>query len=152
MSIRGIGLAGGLLLLSAAVMAQTQTPAPTAPAQQTTSRVSKRLPELIIGNPDGTYGVNMKDFELVAGQGYRWKISSNGGPEYKFHTTLFRNVWMNQIVVEGLEVHMNGAPAWLEFDEKGTMLVEFTTVRPGEYEWWIAGLEDKGMKGKIVIK
>jgi hypothetical protein len=31
-------------------------------------------------------------------------------------------------------------------------MVQFTTVRPGDYEWWIEGLEDKGMKGKIVIK
>ena len=59
---------------------------------------------------------------------------------------------MNQIVIDGREVHMNGAPAWLEFDEKGTIMVEFTTVRPGEYQWWLDGLEDKGMKGRITIK
>ena len=40
---------------------------------------------------------------------------------------------MNQIVIEDLEVHMNGAPAWLEFDAEGTMQVQFTTVRPGIY-------------------
>jgi plastocyanin len=139
-------LAIGLLAVSVPASAQTQT------AQQTPSRASKKLRELVIGGEGNTYGVNQKDFELIAGQGYRWPITSNGGVEYKFHTTLFRNVWMNQIVINDLEVHMNGAPAWLEFDGKGTMMVQFTTVRPGEYEWWIEGLEDKGMKGKIVIK
>jgi hypothetical protein len=121
-------------------------------AQQTPSRASKKLPELVLGGEANPFAVSVKDFELISGQGYRWPISSNGGVEYKFHTTLFRNVWMNQIVINDLEVHMNGAPAWLEYDGKGTILVHFTTVRPGEYDWWIEGLEDKGMKGKIVIK
>ena len=38
---------------------------------------------------------------------------------------------MNQIVINDLEVHMNGAPAWLEFDAEGTIQVQFATVRPG---------------------
>jgi hypothetical protein len=121
-----------------------------ASAQQT--KASKKLPELMLGSETSPFEVSQKDFELIPGQGYRWPISSNGALEYKLHSTLFRNVWMNQIVINDLEVHMNGAPAWLEFDGKGTMLVQFATVRPGEYEWWVEGLEDKGMKGKIVIK
>jgi hypothetical protein len=146
MKIFLVVLAAGLLSLPLPGFAQTQTP------QQTASRASRKMPELVIGADGNAYAVNQKDFELIAGQGYRWPITSNGGVEYKLHSTLFRNVWMNQIVINDLEVHMNGAPAWLEFDGKGTMLVQFTTVRPGEYEWWIEGLEDKGMKGKIVVK
>ncbi len=119
-------------------------------AAQTKS--SQKIPELKLGTDASPYDVSQKDFELISGQGYRWPISSNGNLEYKFHTTLFRNVWMNQIVINDLEVHMDGGPAWLEFDDKGTILVQFSTVRPGDYEWWVEGLEDKGMKGKIVIK
>jgi hypothetical protein len=121
-------------------------------AQETPTKGSKKLPELLLGTETDQFAVSQKDFELIPGQGYRWPISSSGGLEYKVHSTLFRNVWMNQIVINDLEVHMNGAPAWLEFDGKGTMMVQFTTVRPGEYEWWVEGLEDKGMKGKITIK
>lgn len=116
------------------------------------TKASQKLPELKLGTDASPYEVSQKDFELIPGQGYRWPISSNGNLEYKLHTSLFRNVWMNQIVINDLEVHMNGAPAWLEFDGKGTMMVQFSTIRPGEYEWWVEGLEDKGMKGKIVIK
>src|SRR5688572_10409430 len=68
-------------------------------AQQSPSRASKKLPELVLGGEGSPFAVNVKDFELISGQGYRWPISSNGGVEYKFHTTLFRNVWVNQIVV-----------------------------------------------------
>jgi hypothetical protein len=124
---------------------------PAAPAEKPT-RASKNVPELILGAKGDQFTVNQKDFELIAGQGYRWKISAAGGLEYKFHTDLFRDVWMNQIVIEDLEVHMNGAPAWLEYDADGTIQIQFTTVRPGNYTWSVPDLADKGMKGTITIK
>jgi len=116
------------------------------------TRSSKNLPELILGSDKSSYDVSRTDFELVAGQGYRWKITSHGGFEYKFMTDLWRNVWIDQIVINDLEVHMAGAPAWLEFDDAGTILVQFHTVRPGEYSWSVPDLADKGIKGKITIK
>ena len=116
------------------------------------TRSSKNLPELVLGSDKSSYDVNRTDFELIAGQGYRWKITSHGGFEYKFMTDLWRNVWIDQIVINDLEVHMAGAPAWLEFDDAGTILVQFHTVRPGEYTWSVPDLADKGLKGKITIK
>nr|CAD6596674.1 plastocyanin [Rhizobium sp. TCK] len=127
-------------------------PAPAAAATEKVTRASKDVPELVLGSAEDSFTVNQKDFELIAGQGYRWKISSAAGLEYKFHTDLFRNVWMNQIVINDLEVHMNGAPAWLEFDAEGTMQVQFTTIRPGTYTWSVPDLADKGMQGTIIIK
>jgi hypothetical protein len=122
-----------------------------AAAEQVT-RASKDVPELVLGAKDDQFTVSQQDFELIAGQGYRWKISAAGGLEYKFHTDLFRNVWMNQIVINDLEVHMNGAPAWLEYDADGTIQVQFTTVRPGMYTWSVPDLAERGMKGTITIK
>ncbi|MGI2030759.1 hypothetical protein ACRQ1B_00055 [Rhizobium panacihumi] len=127
------------------------TAKPAVSAEKVT-RASKDVPELVLGSAEDSFAVNAKDFELVAGQGYRWKITSAAGLEYKFVTDLFRNVWMNQIVINDLEVHMNGAPAWLEFDSEGTMQVQFTAVRPGRYTWSVPDLADKGMKGTITIK
>ena len=121
-------------------------------AAEQVTRASKDMPELILGSKDDQFTANQKDFELIAGQGYRWKITAAGGLEYKFHTDLFRNVWNNQIVISDLEVHMNGAPAWLEFDADGTIQVQFTTVRPGIYTWSVPDLADRGMKGTITIK
>lgn len=126
-------------------------PAAAASAEQPT-RASKDVPELVLGAKDDQFTVNQKDFELIAGQGYRWRISAAGGLEYKFHTDLFRNVWMNQIVINDLEVHMNGAPAWLEYDADGTIQVQFTTVRPGIYTWSVPDLAERGMTGTITIK
>jgi hypothetical protein len=127
-------------------------PAPAGAATERVTRASKDVPELVLGSAEDSFTVNQKDFELIAGQGYRWKITSAAGLEYKFHTDLFRNVWMNQIVIDDLEVHMNGAPAWLEFDAEGTMQVQFTTIRPGTYTWSVPDLVGRGMQGTITIK
>ena len=116
------------------------------------TRSSQEVPELKLGTQDNQFAVNHTDFKLISGQGYKWKLSSAGGLEYKFKTDLWRNVWVNQIVISDLEVHMAGAPAWLEFDDEGTIQVQFNTVRPGRYKWWVDGLEDKGMSGTIVIE
>lgn len=134
-----------LAAFATSLAADAQTAKPT--------RASQKVPELVLGSEGDDFTVSQKDFELIPGQGYRWPITSNGTLEYKFMAPdFFRNVWMNQIVISDLEVHMAGAPAHLEFDGKGTMMVQFSTVRPGEYEWWIDGLKDRGMTGKIVIK
>jgi hypothetical protein len=145
-------LALGFSVFACMLATQPATVAQDADDEPKVTRASKDLPELILGSAQDSFTVNQKDFELVAGQGYRWKITSAAGLEYKFVTDLFRNVWMNQIVINDLEVHMNGAPAWLEFDAQGTMQVQFTTVRPGSYTWSVPDLADKGMKGTIIIK
>jgi hypothetical protein len=40
---------------------------------------------------------------------------------------------------------MAGVPAWLEFDDEGTIEVQFNTVCPGVYKWCVEGLEERGM-------
>ncbi len=158
---RAIAFAGlvGLAMAHGQVWAQDgddddDAPAAAEPAAaaEKPTRASKDVPELILGSKEDQFTANQKDFELISGQGYRWKITAAGGLEYKFHTDLFRNVWNNQIVINDLEVHMNGAPAWLEFDADGTIQVQFTTVRPGNYTWSVPDLADKGMKGTITVK
>ena len=110
------------------------------------------LTSLVIGSEDDPYAVSAKDFVLRAGQPYRWDIVSKGGVEYKWHAPdFFRNVWNNQIVIADREIHMDGSPAWLEFDAQGPITVQFQTVRPGRYDWYVEGLEDEGMKGTITI-
>jgi hypothetical protein len=155
----GVAVLASVLMLSGGVgLAQDDDDDDDKPVARATTasdkvtRASKDVPELVLGSAKDSFTVNQKNFELLAGQGYRWKITSAAGLEYKFVTDLFRNVWMNQIVINDLEVHMNGAPAWLEFDSEGTMQVQFTAVRPGSYTWSVPDLADKGMKGTITIR
>ncbi len=117
------------------------------------SRSSQDVEELILGSADNDFAVNNKDFVMRVGQAYRWRISSDGALEYKLRAPdFFRNIWFNQIVISDLEVHMAGPPAWLEYDAKGTIQIQFNTVRPGNFEWWIDGLDGaQAMKGTITV-
>ena len=40
----------------------------------------------------------------------------------------------------------------LEYDADGTIQIQFTTVRPGNYTWSVPDLADKGLKGTITVK
>ncbi|MFK8252144.1 cupredoxin domain-containing protein [Ancylobacter terrae] len=112
------------------------------------------LPEIILGDKDGNdFAVPVKDITMEGGKSYRLKVTSNGGKEYKFMAPeFFRNVWMNQIVINHLEIHPYGAPHHIEFDEEGTIALEFVPIRTGTFDWWIEGLQDKGMKGTLTVK
>lgn len=114
---------------------------------------SQIITPLVLGQGGEPFKVSHNDFYMRAGQAYRWDIKSEGDIEYKFNAPdFFRNVWMNQIVIDDLEIHMAGAPAWLEYDAHGTITVQFQTVRPGRYEWSVGGLdEEHEMKGTITV-
>ena len=114
----------------------------------------RNLPELVLGTEaDTPYAVSGKEIEMEAGRYYRLSITAKGSLEYKFFAPeFFRNIWINEIVVNHLEIHMPGAPHHLEFDEPGTITIHFVPVRAGEYAWTVQGLEDKGMTGKFVVK
>ena len=140
------------LIVLSALSAMLVVPAYADDDEVKRTRSSQTVPELKLGKEGDQFAVNETDFKLISGQGYRWKISAAGELEYKFKTDLWRDVWVNQIVISDLEVHMAGAPAWLEFDDEGTIQVQFSTVRPGTYTWWVEGLEDRGMKGTITVK
>ncbi|UIJ72253.1 hypothetical protein [Aurantimonas sp. HBX-1] len=114
---------------------------------------SQIVTPLILGKGGEPFAVSHNDIYLRSNQAYRWDITSEGDVEYKFNAPgFFRNVWMNQIVIDDLEIHMAGAPAWLEYDAHGTISVSFQTIRPGRYEWYVEGLEgDQDMKGTITV-
>ena len=93
-------LLGGAMALSSAIAQEAddddddaaeapaaEAAAPAAGAEKPT-RASKDVPELILGTKEDQFTANQKDFTLIAGQGYRWKITAAGGLEYKFQTDL----------------------------------------------------------------
>jgi hypothetical protein len=140
----------GWRLAAAALLALAAPPALAADM----AKGRQDLPELVLGNDEGNdFAVSVKEIEMEGGKSYRLSITSKGGKEYKFFApAFFRNVWMNQIVINHLEVHMLGVPNHLEFDDAGTIHVEFVAVRPGEFPWFIQGLEGRGMTGRLIIK
>lgn len=79
-------------------------------------------------------------YELQAGKYYRLDIEADGsaelaigGPEF------FRNVWVNEVVINDIEVRPMGGIHSLEFDDAGTATITFIPIRPGRFELRIPG-------------
>jgi hypothetical protein len=91
-------------------------------------------------------------WELETGKYYQLDITSDGNEEIAVVAPeLFRNSWINQIVVNDLEVKSYGLYS-VEFDDAGTFNISFVPIRPGEYEIYVPGYENRGLKGKFIVK
>jgi len=114
---------------------------------------SVTLPPLVLGDESNDFAVSRNDFVLRVGQSYHWDVTSAGGLEYKFEAPeFFRNIWIDEIVIDDLEVHMAGAPAWLEYDDQGTVSLHFKAVQPGRFQWHVGDAKGgKAMGGTILV-
>lgn len=109
-----------------------------------------KLPELKIDSENLKFSET--EYQLETGKYYKLDITSDGGEEMAVvFPELVRNAWFNQIVVNDLEVKTSGLYS-LEFDSAGTFNISFVPVRPGEYSFWVPGFENKGLKGKFIVK
>lgn len=106
--------------------------------------------KLDINTEELTFSQNT--WELETGKYYRIDITSDGNEEISVVAPeLWRNSWINQIVVNDLEVKAHGLYS-IEFDDGGTFNISFVPIRPGEYEIYVPGYENRGLKGKFIVK
>jgi hypothetical protein len=100
-----------------------------------------RLPDLSINSE--TLEFSQTTFELETGKYYRLRLVHDGGEELAVVAPeLFRNSWINQVVINDLEITPYGLYS-VEFDDEGTVDVWFVPIRPGEYKFWADGYESK---------
>ena len=96
---------------------------------------------------------SVKEYQIETGKYYRWEISSDGGEEFLVKAPeLWRNAWINQVVINDIEVKPLGGIEGVEFDDEGSAVIWFIVLRPGEYDYYAAGFEERGMAGKFVVK
>ncbi|WP_319824449.1 hypothetical protein [Thalassovita sp.] len=91
-------------------------------------------------------------WELKSGTYYEFEIQGDGsqelalvGPEF------FRAIWIDEIVVEGLEIRPLGLDS-IEFDEAGEMEIGFIAIKPGSYYLKVPGSTGETQRLEIVIK
>lgn len=95
--------------------------------------------------------MSQTEYQLETGKYYRIDITSDGEEEFAWMAPeLFRNVWVNQVVVNDLEIKAADIYS-LEFDAAGTFNLTFVPLRPGRYEFYVDGYQDKGMLGAFVV-
>ena len=109
-----------------------------------------RLPDMMIDS--GELTLSISQFELETGKYYRWRIVHDGGEEFQILAPdLFRNPWIGQVVIEELEVKPLGMHS-VEFDDEGTIDIWFVPIRPGNFDFWIVGYENRGLAGTFVVR
>ena len=102
---------------------------------------------------DANLNFSVKEYRIETGKYYRWEISSDGGEEFLVKAPeLWRNAWINQVVINDIEVKPLGGIEGVEFDDEGSAVVWFIVLRPGEYDFYAAGFEERGMAGKFIVK
>ena len=109
-----------------------------------------RLPDMAIDSAE--LSLSISQFRLETGKYYRWRIVHDGGEEFQIMAPdLFRNSWIDQVVIEDLEVQPMGLYA-IEFDDEGTIDVWFVPIRPGNFDFWIDGYENRGLAGTFEVR
>jgi hypothetical protein len=102
--------------------------------------------ELSVGEPLG------EDMVLRSGTGYELEITSDGSGEIQLAGPgFFRAIWVNEVVINDLEIRPYGLES-LEFDDAGTMEIEFIAIKPGTYELKIPGTSSDNQRIKITIQ
>ena len=77
--------------------------------------------------------------ELQSGAYYELEISADGTAELAVSgPNFFRSVWMNEIVINEIEVRPMAIDS-LEFDAAGTATLSFIAIRPGSHTLSIPG-------------
>ena len=89
---------------------------------------------------------------LQSGTYYEFEIQGDGsqelaliGPEF------FRAIWIDEIVVEGLEIRPLGLDS-VEFDEAGEMEIGFIAIKPGRYYLKVPGTTGDTQRLEITIQ
>ena len=107
------------------------------------------LPPIILsaGEP-----ISAAPWVLKSGTYYEFEIQGDGsqelalvGPEF------FRAIWIDEIVVEGLEIRPLGLDS-VEFDEAGEMEIGFIAIKPGRYYIKIPGTTGETQRLDITIE
>lgn len=111
---------------------------------------AERLADMNINSEELSFSET--EYQLETGKYYRWRIVHDGAEELAVVAPeLFRNSWINQVIINEIEVTPYGLYS-VEFDDEGTLDIWFVPIRPGEYDFWADGYQDRGMIGKFVVR
>lgn len=89
---------------------------------------------------------------LTSGTYYILEITADGSQELALEGAgFFRAVWVNEIVINDIEIRPLGVDS-LEFDDEGTVEMSFIAIKPGRYELRIPGTTGATQGVEIVIE
>ncbi len=93
-----------------------------------------------------------KPYQLEAGKYYKIDINADGSAELAIEgPAFFRNVWVDEVVINDIEVRPLGIDS-LEFDDEGTATISFVTIRPGIFTLRIPGTTADSQKATFNVR
>ncbi len=91
-------------------------------------------------------------YELNSGGYYRIVIKSDGTAETAIEgADLFRNSWINEVVINEIEVRPLGLDS-IEFDDEGEAEISFVAITPGTYHVRIRGTTGETQQATFTVK
>lgn len=92
------------------------------------------------------------DLTLQSGAYYEIDIVSDGSAELALSgADFFRAIWIDEIVINDLEIRPLGIDSF-EFDDEGTIELSFIAIKPGRYTLSIPGSRGDSQKVSISIQ
>ena len=89
---------------------------------------------------------------LKSGTYYEFEIEGDGSAELALEgSEFFRAIWIDEIVVNDLEIRPIGVNS-IEFDDAGEMELGFVAIKPGEYFLRIPGSTGETQRLDITIE
>ncbi len=89
---------------------------------------------------------------LKSGGYYKITIICDGSGELALAGSgFFRNIWVDEVVINDIEIRPFGIES-MEFDDEGEAEIKFIAIRPGTYELRIPGTTGKSQGVTIVIE
>ena len=90
--------------------------------------------------------------EVETGKQYKLTIVADGTAELAINgPEFFRNVWINEIVINDIEVRPLGLDS-IEFDAAGEVEMTFVPIRPGTFVVKIPGTDSETQSATINVK
>lgn len=90
--------------------------------------------------------------KLKSGKYYIIEIEADGSQELALAgADFFRAVWVNEIVIEGIEIRPLGVDS-IEFDEAGEAEISFVAIKPGTYSIHVPGSTGETQRVEVVIE
>jgi len=138
--------------LSVAVMAASISLSGSVLAKGDLTRKPVALPDLVMGSEQSDYSLSEKRYELETGIAYKLEITSSGLKEYALQAPeFFTSIYLRKVEAGGMEIKAMTLTE-LEFEDEGSAEIYFVPIKPGSFEFYADGLQNKGMVGEFVVK
>lgn len=112
----------------------------------------ERLPDLVLGNEVTDYAMSQTRYELETGKAYRLKVISSGLKEYAMQAPeFFTSIYLRKVEAGDMEIKAMTLTE-LEFEQEGEAEIYFVPIKPGEYAFYMQGLQQKGMEGVFSVR